>query len=144
MDDRDRRREEATTSSHRLVLAMCFGALVIAVFLGGLETLCPAFDMEDLPISCAFRRVTGTPCPGCGLTRSWVALGRGAVEESLAYHRLGWVVMIYVFLQAVRHAVWLWIGRWRRAVDRAGRWLDRGLIVLAVALFANWGLLLAT
>lgn len=124
------------------MLALCFGSLAIAVVLGSLEGLWPAFEMDDLPVACAFRRVTGTPCPGCGLTRSWVALGRGAVEESLAFHRLGWIVMIYVALQAVRHAVWLSVRGWRRATDRAGRWLDRGLIVLAIVLFANWGLLL--
>lgn len=136
-------RDEVQTSSHRLLLALCFGALVSAVILGGLEALWPAFEMDGLPVACAFRRVTGTPCPGCGLTRAWVALGRGAVGESLVFHRLGWVVMVYIVLQALRHASWLWVRRWREVVETAGKWLDRALILLAVALFANWGLVLA-
>jgi hypothetical protein len=141
--DRDIQREEAVAaSSHRLLLVLCFGALLIAVILGGLESLWPAFEMDDLPVSCAFRRVTGTPCPGCGLTRSWVALGRGAVAESIAFHRLGWVVMLYVALQAFRHAGWLWWRSRRSSIERFGIWLDRGLILLALALFANWGLVL--
>jgi len=135
--------EAAKASPHRLLLALCFGALLIAVILGGLEALWPAFEMGDLPVACAFRRVTGTPCPGCGLTRAWVALGRGAVGESLGFHRLGWVVMFYVALQTIRHALWLSVRRWREAIERAGKWLDRGLILLAVALFANWGFILA-
>ncbi|MEN8165716.1 MAG: DUF2752 domain-containing protein [Acidobacteriota bacterium] len=145
MADRKHRGEEAVAaSSHRLLLALCFGALVIAVILGGLEILLPAFEMGDLPTACAFRRATGTPCPGCGLTRAWVAMGRGAVGESLAFHRLGWVVMLYVALQAIRHALWLWVRNWREVVERAGKWLDRGLILLAVALFANWGFVLGS
>ncbi len=144
MADRESRGAEATqASAHRLILALCFGALLIAVILGGLETLWPTFEMENLPVSCAFRRVTGTPCPGCGLTRSWVALGRGAVSESLAFHRLGWVVMLYVGLQALRHASWLWFKPLRSSIDRWGFLLDRGLILLAVALFANWAVVLS-
>ncbi len=136
-------RDEVATSSHGLLLALGFGALLIAVVLGGLEALWPAFEMGDLPVACAFRRVTGTPCPGCGLTRAWVALGRGAVGESLGFHRLGWMVMLYVALQTIRHALWMSIRRWRESIELGGKWLDRGLILLAVALFANWGLVLA-
>lgn len=130
-------------SSHRLVLVLCLGALLVAVILGALETSVQSFQMDDLPVACAFMRATGTPCPGCGLTRSWVALGRGNLGDSLAFHRFGWLVMAYVGLQALRHALWLWGRGLRPAVDRAGKWLDRGLILLAVALFANWGWVLA-
>ena len=145
MADQEPNVEEAVAaSSHRLLFALCFGALLIAVILGGLEHLWPAFEMGDLPVACAFRRVTGTPCPGCGLTRSWVALGRGAVGESITFHRLGWVVMLYIAMQTIRHALWLSIERWRKAIERGGRWLDRGLILLAIALFANWGFVLGS
>ncbi len=137
------RDEALRVSSHRVVLALLLGALGIAVVLGALEMWRPSFSMEDLPVSCVFRRVTGVPCPGCGLTRSWVALARGAVSESLAFHRLGWVVMLYVGLQAFRHALWLLCGRCRRPVDRMGWWLDRGLVVLAAVLFINWAFVLA-
>ena len=36
-----------------------------------------------LPLSpCLFRNVTGLPCPGCGMTRGFVALGHGRVGEA--------------------------------------------------------------
>ena len=38
---------------------------------------------------CAFHNVFGLPCPGCGLTRSFVALGHGHFVESYHWHPLG-------------------------------------------------------
>ena len=38
---------------------------------------------------CPFRRVTGLPCPTCGLTRSWNAALHGRLRESLVLHPLG-------------------------------------------------------
>jgi hypothetical protein len=40
------------------------------------------------PIACAFRSITGLPCPTCGTTRALVALVHGAWRESLALHPL--------------------------------------------------------
>ena len=57
--------------------------LVIAAF------AVPRTRIEDGPVLCPFRRVTGLPCPSCGLTRSWVAAADLRLGESLAYHPLG-------------------------------------------------------
>jgi hypothetical protein len=38
---------------------------------------------------CLFRRVTGRPCPACGLTRSWSAAARLDARESASWHPLG-------------------------------------------------------
>jgi hypothetical protein len=46
----------------------------------------PASDTWTL---CAFRRVTGHPCPTCGMTRSLAALAKGDWRASLALHPLG-------------------------------------------------------
>lgn len=136
-------REEVHTSTHRLWLALSAGALIAAVGIASLETWWPAFQVGDLPTLCAFRRISGTPCPGCGLTRSWTALGRGGLTESLGFHRLGWATMLFVAFQALRHAAWLVMTRSRPVIDRCGRWLDRSLLLLVVAMFVNWGFVLA-
>ena len=43
---------------------------------------------------CFFYRMTGIPCPGCGLTRSVLALLHGHLRESLLLHPLGPVLFL--------------------------------------------------
>jgi hypothetical protein len=42
---------------------------------------------------CAFRRMTGGPCPGCGMTRSGANLLRGHVGRAIDYHPFGVVLL---------------------------------------------------
>jgi hypothetical protein len=129
-----------SAGSHRLVLLCCLGLLLAALLLSRAGSGENAIEIVgvQLPSVCAFRNTTGLPCPGCGLTRSWVELARGDLETSLARNRLGWLLMIYVMLQAVRHGSWLVIPAARAAIERIGRWIDRGLFVMAAALVASW------
>jgi hypothetical protein len=48
-------------------------------------------DDERLTI-CQMRRVTGLPCPTCGITRSLSMLTKGEWRRACAYHPLGPVV----------------------------------------------------
>jgi hypothetical protein len=48
--------------------------------------------IAHLPILCPFRTLTGLPCPACGLTRAFVCLSHGRVEQSLHWHPIGWLV----------------------------------------------------
>ncbi|WP_340537717.1 DUF2752 domain-containing protein [Nocardioides sp. GXZ039] len=71
------------------------------VAIGGLGALALAFvlapdGVEDGPILCPFRRLTGLPCPGCGLTRSWVYLAHGRWEDAFAAHPFGIVAVLAV------------------------------------------------
>ena len=118
--------------------------------LAGAVALAFLVDVDDhlnvgefrLPGLCTFRNVTGLPCAGCGLTRSWVVLAQGDPAASVTYHRLGWVLMLYVVLQALRHGAWLVVARWRSAVEGPGRWLDRGLVAIAVLMLVDWAVTL--
>jgi hypothetical protein len=38
---------------------------------------------------CPHKMLTGFPCPGCGITRSIMALYRGDLSGSFAYHAFG-------------------------------------------------------
>ena len=60
----------------------------------------PAFlSGVNLPTLCGSRALLGVDCPGCGLTRSFLALASGNFAQSLTYHRLGWLVALVVALQ---------------------------------------------
>ncbi len=43
---------------------------------------------------CVIKAMTGLPCPGCGLTRAYVALFRGHLRDAFFYHPLFPVVFV--------------------------------------------------
>jgi hypothetical protein len=73
---------------YRLIAAF---ALVAAVVI-------PVGVVQHGPILCPFRLVTGLPCPGCGLTRSWIYFMHGDLGQSLYFHPLGPISLIVAAL----------------------------------------------
>ena len=49
----------------------------------------PGRTLDGASVLCPFRRLTGLPCPACGLTRSWQAVGHGRLGEGFEQHPLG-------------------------------------------------------
>jgi hypothetical protein len=66
---------------------------VAALLVAGAVVL-PRAVVRDSPVICPFRRVTGLPCPACGLTRSWQAAAHLRVTESIGYHPLGAATLV--------------------------------------------------
>jgi len=51
---------------------------------------------------CGFKALTGLPCPGCGLTHSFCAIGKGDLGEAFAFNAVGpplFAVSILVWLR---------------------------------------------
>ena len=89
---------------------------------------------------CALFNFTGIPCPGCGLTRSFVCCGHGLWGEAFAYHPLGPVL----FALTIGYFVWsAWTIARRPPFPVAPRLQFRLIGTLAAVLAVFWGLRLA-
>ena len=101
-------------------------------------------------IGCVFRTVTGIPCPGCGMTRAWLAVLRLDFAAALAYHPLFWIVPAAIALVCVQRACGEIVARAQADLDDAAlarraaraafvlRLYNPILIALIVALIALW------
>ena len=68
---------------------------------------------------CAFKNVTGLPCPGCGLTHSFCSLVRGHLERALDYNVLGPPVFLCFVMIWIKSACEL--AGWRRPAIALGQ-----------------------
>lgn len=108
--------------------------LLVGILLVSSLTEAPA----HLPFSlCVFRNVTGLPCPGCGMTRGFVAMGHGHLADAWRYNRLSpgvyafaWLALLYMLLAPSYRALWRW-----RLSNRV-----RGPLyaVLLILILASW------
>lgn len=53
-------------------------------------------------VICLLRRATGWPCMGCGLTRSFCAMGKGEVARAAGFHALGPALFVVAGLYWLR------------------------------------------
>jgi hypothetical protein len=51
---------------------------------------------------CFFKIVYGVPCPGCGLTRSFLYLFEGNISKALYSHPLFWLIILIFILLVLR------------------------------------------
>lgn len=122
---------------HRQVLATSIAIIVLAmvlqvrsdqrVFFSGLAAV-------PVPETCGMQIMFGRPCPGCGLTRSFIHLAHGDWRSSLAIHRIGWLLALLVVCQIPYRLLALW--RPELTVGPIWAWL--GLAFFVVALSINW------
>lgn len=67
----------------------------------GLACFLSPAGIEDGPVICPFRNLTGLPCPGCGLTRSWVYATHGHWHDSILAHPFGMLAILVTLCLAV-------------------------------------------
>lgn len=67
---------------NRLIAAAALSAVIAASF-------AYRAHVESGPTLCVFRLLTGVPCPGCGMTRSFCALAGGEIPRAFGFHVLG-------------------------------------------------------
>ncbi len=91
-----------------------------------------------LPDSCWFRRLSSLPCPGCGLTRSFISLAKGELLRAWRFNPVGPILFVLVAAQ-IPYRVWQhW--RIRRGLQefrwRTWEWFP--WIVVLVLLLTQW------
>ena len=93
---------EALVRRHREMLWIASIVVVLALLFqvrADDKVIVTGMDGLPLPPSCASQSLFGVKCPGCGLTRSFVHLAHGNWTDSLASHRLGWLLATMLLLQ---------------------------------------------
>lgn len=127
----------AFSPSAVLAACICAGLLGLSRFLpaGGVPTFFSGLD------TCAFHAMTGLPCPGCGLTRAFVALSHGQLREAWALHPFAFP--LYALCLGGLGSPWLLHRFPALAGPRSSRFLRGATLAFVAALlaFGTWRLL---
>lgn len=86
----------------QVALAVAFGVVLLPLLLLAAPadgTLVVAGADRPLPSLCRTRQATGTPCPGCGLTRGLVACADGDVPSGRRHHPAAPPLLVLLLLQ---------------------------------------------
>jgi hypothetical protein len=75
--------------------------------MGGLIGVALVWPLSPVhpPLTCPLRRLTGIPCPLCGMTRSVVAAAHGHIVQSLSFNPLGIAVLALAIVALVRPSI---------------------------------------
>jgi len=125
---------------HIIVLSVCLFILLAAFLLSPSRSVDEPLYIGSLPLphACTFKSLTGLPCPGCGLSRSLVAAVHGDVTQSLHFHRLGLLTLVYIFFQAVYRIGAITVPSLTVHIRGLEKHLNRFLIFLSALFFLNW------
>jgi hypothetical protein len=138
---RQRRRRAELLDRHWTMLVLSVGVLIAAFLLrinDGGRVGASWLPFESLPPMCGSRALLGIECPGCGLTRSFVALASGDVAGSFRFHRLGWLMFLATASQIPYRIVRLrQLREGNLAVRQWPTWFGSFLIA---ALIVNWAI----
>jgi hypothetical protein len=118
------------------------GAEVLALFAAGVLLLSVLIPLTGFGLNlCWFNRMTGLPCPGCGLTRSFCFITHGEFAQAMRCNPFGFFFYAAMVFTALRP----FLLRWRRyaafeqRAERSRLWLVAPATIL-IALFIYGGM----
>jgi hypothetical protein len=88
-----------------------------------------------LPHFCLAQALFHIPCPGCGITRSLLALENLNLPQSWRSNPAGLSLALLLCFQLFARPIALWIPRTSKSISSGGRWLSS---LVGIALFAVW------
>lgn len=120
-------------------------ASLVLLLLTGVFAVSAWWRPSELPALtlCPFRALTGWPCPGCGMTRAFCALGHGDWRAALGFNALSpFVLLAFVWMWARAAATLFGLAAARTFLERLrpGRAVSLALLALT---FAWWAARLA-
>jgi hypothetical protein len=121
-----------------LLAAIAVVALAWALSLSGAGLALPGLG-ASLPNLCVWRRLSGIDCPGCGLTRSFVALAHGNLAQAWHYNPAGLLWFAAVVWQIPYRTWQLCLLSQGRELTVQPRVTISVALVLAVACVVQWG-----
>jgi hypothetical protein len=117
-------------SAFTQVVAWGGGAALVAA------AVIPERSIARGPVLCPFRLLTGLPCPGCGLTRSWVGLAHGDFGAAFANNLVGPLLAVGTLVFVVAYFTALIR---RRPVPDAARLLAGRPALVGISLWLFYG-----
>ncbi|MED5399085.1 MAG: DUF2752 domain-containing protein [Planctomycetota bacterium] len=134
--------EALRRNHHRNVLILCTTVVILAL------TLQTRADQRvefmwlpgvPMPESCASRSIFDVECPGCGLTRSFIAIARGSLSAAFQQNRTGWLLACGLLIQFPYRVWMLFHVRTRGLPEPVPERLKLAFVwILIVALVGNW------
>lgn len=93
----------------------------------------------SLPETCMSIRVLGTSCPGCGLTRSFVATARGEFRRAFLHNPMGPVLFVLCLVQIpYRILAYLNPPRFRGLLQKLASRTEAIIWVVLAGLMISW------
>lgn len=129
---------------HAILLAIAIGVLVVACLLQvrpDQRVALSGWPDWPFPETCQSKVTFGVPCPGCGLTRSFVYLAHGNLAASLAVHPIGWLIALFVAAQ-IPYRFWALRTRNSAPLGERAPWIITTMLFLL--LIATWIVRIAT
>ena len=131
----------APRGRQRVPYALIFGA--IALLAAAAAWIRISWTTGWIPALCAFRSLTGVPCPACHSTRALSALFTGRIGAALAFNPLVALAALGAAGAALGAAARRLAGRGALVLEVSRREEKALRVAAAAALAANWIYLLA-
>jgi hypothetical protein len=131
--------------THALILIGCVAVVALSMTMsiqGGEKVSLPGAN-SPLPELCHLKRVLHIPCPGCGLTRSFISMGHFDLFAAAHYNVAGVPLFLMTLLEIPYRAFWLLRRDGRRMPLGRLKWEGGLLIGLSVLLVVQWAIRMA-
>ena len=90
-----------------------------------------------LPELCTAKGLFGVPCPGCGLTRSFISISHGQLGRAWGFNPVSFLLYPFVFVQIPWNAMQYWFIR-KRGYGLYVPFIHLLPITIAVIMLLQW------